>query len=99
LLRVNWLASWQQCRYGNSTCRADGIDVLEEFPSSLIVDAEVGYAPNDSWKITFGVNNMFDVVRRAHIQERLRQGNTAPRNSPIDPNGMGLYLRISSNLY
>jgi len=99
LLRVNWLASWQQCRYGNSTCRADGIDVLEEFPSSLIVDAEVGYAPNDSWKITFGVNNMFDIVRRAHIQERLRQGNTAPRNSPIDPNGMGLYLRISSNLY
>ena len=99
LLRVNWFDSWQQCRYGSSTCRADGMEVLEEFPSSWILDAEIGYAPHDSWTITFGVNNVLDVVRKAHIQESLRQGNLAPRNSPIDPNGMGLYLRVTSHLY
>ncbi|MCY4159065.1 MAG: TonB-dependent receptor [Bacteroidetes bacterium] len=99
LLRVNWFGSWQQCRYGSSTCRADGIDVQEEFPSSWIVDAEIGYAANDSWTVIFGMSNIFDTIRKAHIQERLRQGNIAPRSSPIDPNGMGLYLRIISDLY
>lgn len=99
LLRVNWFDSWQQCRFGSSTCRLDGVEVLDEFPSSWILDAEIGYTPHDSWTITFGVSNVFDVVRKAHIQESLRQGNLAPRSSPIDPNGTGLYLRITSHLY
>ncbi len=99
LLRMNWLDSWQQCRYGSSTCRADGIDVLEEFRDSWIFDAEIGYALHDSWTIMFGINNILDVVRKAHIQESLRQGNLAPSSSPIDANGRGLYLRIVLSIY
>ena len=99
LLRVNWFDSWQHCRFGSSTCRVGGVEVLDEFPSSWILDAEIGYTPHDSWTFTFGINNIFDVVRKTHIQESLRQGNLAPRSSPIDPNGMGLYLRITSHLY
>lgn len=99
LIRLNWFDGWQQCRYRSSTCSADGIDVLEKFPDSWIIDAEIGYALHDSWTVTFGVSNVFDVVRKAHIQESLRQGNLAPLSSPIDANGTGLYLRITSQLY
>ncbi len=99
LLRVSWFDSWQQCRFDSSTCRADGIDVLDEFPSSWIVDAEIGYSLQDSWTILFGVNNVFDVTRRAHIEQTARLGNLAPSTSPIDSNGMGMYLRITAQLY
>lgn len=98
-LRINWMDSWQQCRFRSSTCTTDGKDVLEQFSSAWIADLEFGYALNHSWTVALGVDNLFDVARRAHIEETLRQGNLAPRSSPFDANGTALYLRITSDLY
>ena len=99
LFRVSWFDSWQACRFASSTCTEDGISVLDYFPSVWLTDVEIGYAFRDFWQVTFGVNNLFDIARSAHIEETHRQGNLSPRSLPFDHNGTSVYLRITADLY
>ena len=99
LFRVSWFDSWQACRFASSTCTEDGISVLDYFPSVWLTDVEIGYAFRDFWQVTFGVNNLFDIARSAHMEETHRQGNLSPRSLPFDHNGTSVYLRITADLY
>lgn len=99
LFRVSWFDSWQACRFASSTCSEDGISLLDYFPSVWLTDVEIGYALRDSWEVTLGVNNLFDVTRSAHVEETHRQGNLSPRSTPFDQNGTSVYLRVTTDLY
>ena len=99
LFRVSWFDSWQACRFASSTCSEDGISLLDYFPSVWLTDVEIGYALRDSWEVTLGVNNLFDVTRSAHVEETHRQGNLSPRSTPFDQNGTSVYIRLTTDLY
>ncbi len=99
LFRVSWFDSWQACRFASSTCQEGGISVLDRFPRVWLTDVEIGHALRDFWQVTLGVNNLFDVTRRAHMEETHRQGNLSPRSTPFDHNGTSVYLRITMEMY
>ena len=100
MVRLNYYSSFQLCEFSNTLCRLDdGQSALETYDGTIIAAAEVGYIFQRTYRVTFGVNNLFDTVPMASPSQTSRIGPLHPRSLPWDYNGRALYLRLAAELF
>ena len=89
MLRPSYFSAWQACRFQDNSCGD-----LDAFDGGVIVDAEVGYALNDRYRLGLGAQNIFDSVPETAPEETAGQGNLRPESTPWDYNGAFWYTRL-----
>jgi len=100
MLRLNYYDRWFACRNNSNSCASgDGSSLLDEFDGAVIVDAEIGYSILDNYRLSFGVDNLFNSVPDAHPDETGSQGNIRPESTPWDYNGRAFVLRLVFDLF
>ncbi len=106
MLRFNYYDGWSACRNNDNECgkrerNDDTVEyhLLDRFGSAIIVDAEIGFRFFDNYQFSFGIDNIFDTVPDAHIDETLSQGNIRPESTPWDYNGRAFVARLLIDLF
>ena len=100
MLRLNYYSSWQACRNNSNSCmNSSGASLLDEYDSAIIVDAEIGYRLVERYRLSLGIDNLFNTVPDAHSDETLSQGNIRPESTPWDYNGTSFVLRLTADLF
>ena len=102
MLRLNYYDGWTACRFqGNHPCttvQSPNVPAPEQFGSQWLVGLEVGYRFMQDYRIAIGVDNLFDSVPEAPVEETDGQGNLVPTTTPWDNNGGATYIRLTANL-
>ena len=102
MLRLNYYDGWTACRFqGNHPCttaQSPNAPAPEQFGSQWLVGMEVGYRIGLDYQIAVGVDNLFDTVPDAPIEETNGQGNLVPTTTPWDNNGGAMYIRLTASL-
>ena len=99
MVRLNYYSSFEVCSLGISDCEfANGQSALVRFGSSLIVAAELGYEIGKRYRISAGINNIFDYVHESQPEFLERTGGNVLLELPWDYNGRGMYLRLTADL-
>jgi len=98
MLRLNYYDGWFACRNNSNSCGTND-DLLDEYDSAVIVDAEIGYRIQDNYRVSFGVDNLLDSFPDADEDETLSQGNIRPESTPWDYNGRAFVLRLVFDLF
>ncbi len=88
-VRPSYFSAWKACRFQASDCGD-----LDSFDGGVIVDAEVGYALGERYRIGLGAQNILDSVPDADPDETAGQGNLRPASTPWDYNGAFWYTRL-----
>ena len=78
---------------------SSGASLLDEYDSAIIVDAEIGYRLIERYRLSLGIDNLFNTVPDAHADETLSQGNIRPESTPWDYNGTSFVLRLTADLF
>ena len=100
MLRLNYYSGWQACRNNSNSCmNSSGASLLDEYDSAIIVDAEIGYRLIERYRLSLGIDNLFNTVPDAHSDETLSQGNIRPESTPWDYNGTSFVLRLTADLF
>lgn len=99
MLRLNYYDGWFACRNNSNACVNGSVSLLDEYDSAVIVDAEVGYRFLDNYRVSLGIDNLFDTVPDSHSDETGSQGNIRPESTPWDYNGRAYVLRLSADLF
>ena len=100
MLRLNYYDGWFACRNNSNACmNSSGMSLLDEYDSAIIVDAELGYQFFNNYRLSLGVDNLFNTVPDAHEDETLSQGNIRPESTPWDYNGISYVLRLTADLF
>ena len=89
MLRPSYFSAWKACRFQDNSCGD-----LDDFDGGGVVDAEVGYAINERYRLGLGVQNILDSVPDAAPEETAGQGNLRPASTPWDYNGTFWYTRL-----
>ena len=99
MLRLNYYDGWAACRNNSNACQTGGsVSLLDEYDSAIIVDVELGYRLFNDYRISFGVDNLFNTFPDAHEDETLSQGNIRPESTPWDYNGISYALRVTADI-
>ena len=93
MLRPSCFSGWKACRFQDNSCGD-----LDSFDGGVIVDAEVGYAFGERYRIGLGAQNMLDSVPEADPDETAGQGHLRPESTPWDYNGAFWYTRLFVDL-
>ncbi len=97
MLRLSYYGDWKACRFQNNNCKSNtGEDYLDAFDGGWVADAELGYE-FDRYRLSVGVQNLFDKVPSAPLGETLGQGNLHPESTPWDYNGAFWYTRLAAD--
>ena len=88
MVRPSLFSGWKACRFQDNSCD------LDSFDGGVIVDAEVGYAFGERYRIGLGAQNLLDSVPEADPDETAGQGNLRPESTPWDYNGAFWYTRL-----
>lgn len=92
-LRLSYYGDWKACPFGDESCGGNNPNA---FDGGWIADAEVGYE-FDRYRLSFGVQNLFDKVPQNLPGEALGLGNLYPETTPWDSNGSFWYTRLAAN--
>lgn len=99
MLRPSYFTAWRACRFQDNSCGD-----LDPFDGGVIVDAEVGYAFGERYRIGLGAQNILDSVPEVlpgtpdNPSETEGQGNLRPESTPWDYNGAFWYTRLFIDL-
>ncbi len=103
MVRFSYYDGWFACRNNSNACRAgsgaEAVSLLDEYKGEIITDIEVGYTIMSNYRLSFGIDNLFDIYPDAHPDETLSQGNARPESTPWDYNGRALVLRLTADLF
>ena len=100
MLRLNYYDGWAACRNGSHACQtSSGVSLLDEYDSAVIVDVELGYRLFNNYRVSFGVDNLFNTFPDAHEAETMNQGNLRPESTPWDYNGISYVLRLTADIF
>ncbi|MCY4234231.1 MAG: TonB-dependent receptor [Bacteroidetes bacterium] len=99
MIRINYFDGWSACRNNSNACSNAGISLLDKYESAIIVDAEFGYRFLDNYRLSLGIDNVFDTYPDAHPDETGSQGNIRPESTPWDYNGRAYVLRLVFDLF
>ncbi len=99
MLRLSYYDGWFACRNNSNSCTNSSGSLLDEYDGAVIADAEVGYRFLENYRVSLGVDNLFDTVPDAHSDETLSQGNIHPESTPWDYNGRAYVLRLVADLF
>ena len=91
LLRSSFFSSWDACRFQSNACTN-----LDAFAGAIIFDGEIGYSFGERYHLAFGIQNIFNSVPTAPLEETAGQGNLRPESAPWDYNGSFWYTRLSA---
>ena len=95
MVRPSYFSGWKACRFQSNSCGN-----LDAFDGGVIIDAEVGYAFGERYRIGVGAQNILDSVPEVvpgtpgHPSETEGQGNLRPESTPWDYNGAFWYTRL-----
>ena len=96
-LRLSYYGDWKACPFGDDSCASStGVNNPNAFDGGLIADAEVSYE-FDRYRLSFGVQNLFDKAPQNLPGETLALGNLHPESTPWDYNGSFWYTRLAAN--
>ena len=99
MLRPSYFTAWRACRFQDNSCGD-----LDPFDGGVIVDAEIGYAFGERYRIGLGAQNILDSVPEVvpgtpdNPSETEGQGNLRPESTPWDYNGAFWYTRLFIDL-
>ena len=96
LLRLSYFDDWYFCRLGSNSCPPELLDLRD---GKVIVDMEVGYLLTNRYRVTLGVDNVFDTVADAHPDETAIIGQLRAESSPWDFNGRAFVIRLTADLF
>ncbi len=99
MLRLSYYDGWFACRNNSNACANSSGSLLDEYDGAVIADAEIGYRFLENYRVSLGVDNLFDTVPDAHSDETLSQGNIRPESTPWDYNGRAYVLRLVADLF
>ena len=96
LIRLSYFDDWYFCRLGSNSCPPELLDLRD---GQVIVDVEIGYLVADRYRLSAGVDNLFDTVSDAHPDETAAIGQLRAESSPWDFNGRAFVLRLTADLF
>lgn len=99
MVRLNYYDGWFACRNNSNSCVNSTGSLLDEFDSAVIFDAEVGYRFLEDYRVSLGIDNIFDTYPDSHPDETGSQGNIRPESTPWDYNGRAYVLRLVADLF
>ncbi len=94
--RVHYYDGWTACTNNSNACPDD---LLDSYPSSMLLDLEVGYIFAGAYRIAIGADNVLNRYIMAEELETLSQGNARPESTPFDYNGTHAYVRFTADLF
>ena len=95
MLRLSYFDDWYSCRLGSNTCPPS---LLDQHEGQVIADIGMGYRLAGRFRLTLGMDNVFDTVANAHPDETAAIGQSRAESTPWDFNGRAYAVRVTADI-